>query len=209
MIFCYTFINKIILIWTDFTGKHIPLKIDYLSPFDSISIDKSFFRTIIAFSLIIILVFAYTYFKPKSILKSHFTNDQLSHKFKNQDSQLYFLYIGIFFILFEITLETLKIRPKSLFIKNTIFGAILLLIYFISKKSAVLFNNLYSLFKILFCLFLLYVTNNIIASPTDSIPYIGLVVVFLFSYNILKPIRLYWFFCLAVFGMLLIIYDYP
>ena len=206
MIFCYTFINKIILILTDFIGKHVPLKIDYLSPFDSISIDKSFFRTIIAFSLIIILVLAYTYFKPKSILKSHFTNDQLSYKFKNQDSQLYLLYIGIFFILFEITLETLKIRPKSLFVKNTIFGATLLLIYFISKKSAVLFNNLYSLFKFLFCLFLLYVTNNIINSPTDSIPYIGLVIVFLFSYNIIKPIRLYWFFCAGVFGMLLYIY---
>ncbi|WPR70561.1 PAS domain S-box protein [Flavobacterium sp. NG2] len=193
---------------TYFFGNRIPMEINYLSPFDNISIDKSFFRTLIAFFIIIVLIFTYTYFKPKSILNTNFSNIQLTKKIKNKDSQLYFLYIGIFFIVFETTLEIFKIRPKSLFVKNIIFGSTLLLIYYLSKKSISLFNNLHLLFKLLFCLFLPYVTRNIIISPNDSIPYVGLIILFLFSFNVLKPIRLYWIFSIAVFSVLFILYTF-
>ena len=202
------YLSTLILYLSAFLGNTIPLKINYFSPFDDISLDKSFFRTLTIFFVILFFVFVYVYFRPKAVLRPQFSDIYVSKNAKNQEYQICFLYVGLFFIIMETALELFHVRPKSLFISNMILGISLITIYFVSNKVKFIFNNIHLLFKILFCLFTLYVTRNIVLSPNDSIPYIGFVILFLFSYNVLKPIKLYWFFAAALFAVLSFLYIF-
>ncbi|GIZ08639.1 hypothetical protein FUMI01_13660 [Flavobacterium sp. UMI-01] len=52
------------------------------------------------------------------------------------------------------------------------------------------------------------VTRNIIINPTDSIPYVGFIIMFLFAFNIFKPIRYYWYYVAYVFTIIGVIYAF-
>ena len=118
---------------------------------------------------------------------------------QKKEYQLYLLFLGILLPIIEITFEFLKVRPKSLLILNLSIGFALLLLYFITTKSRLLFNYVQELFTCCFFLYFSSISRNVIVHPTDLIPIIAFVVTLFFSYNVLKSRKLYLGFIVLVF----------
>ncbi|TDD96022.1 PAS domain S-box protein [Flavobacterium cellulosilyticum] len=128
---------------------------------------------------------------------------------RNKENQLYLLYLGILIPVLELFFELFKVRSKSLIIPNISIGAFFLILYFISKKSSFVFQNLQHIFKFIYILTFCLICRNIIYTPVDIIPIIAFLIWFFFSYDILKPLKLYWFFVSSVpiYISILIVFD--
>jgi len=130
-------------------------------------------------------------------------------KKKEQDTiskeyQLYILFFGIAVIVIEIINEIFKIRPKSLLILNVSIGVGVLLLYAITDKVKWLRDRIQQLFICCFFIYMSYVGSNIVLLPKDVVPIIVFLISFFFSYNILKPIKVYWSFVAVVFVFLIL-----
>jgi PAS domain S-box-containing protein len=174
---------------------------------DQLTLDKNLFGTTVNF--VFLLCFLLIYRKYKAISKLYSGSlKYFTKEFKNEEYQLYFLFLGIIILILESTFEIFSVRPTSLFFENLIISSSLISIYFISKKVRFIFENLQQIFKILFIISFAYVSRNLIFFPSDSFPTIGFLIMFFFSYNILKPLKLYWFFTCTVFILIMLIFVY-
>ncbi|MGO4820520.1 MULTISPECIES: PAS domain S-box protein [unclassified Flavobacterium] len=91
---------------------------------------------------------------------------------------------------------------------NLIIGFFLLIIYLISTKSLFVFQHIRQLFISIYLLYAILVCRNIIMLPTDNIPIIAYIVVFFFSYTILKPLKIYWLFVASSFTFLSVVFYF-
>lgn len=148
-------------------------------------------------------VLVYQFFKIKASI-GYFIEKKLETETANREYQLYILFFGIAVIVIEIINELFKIRPKSLLITNVTIGFTVLVIYFITNRVKFLRDRVQPIFIFFFFVYIAYVAHNIIALPKDVIPVIVFLISFFFSYNILKPIKIYWFFVGLVFTFLII-----
>ena len=154
--------------------------------------------------LFIIVLFLFIYlgheiYKLKSTLKSKLLENGTDIMYKNKEHQFYLLFLGITLPCIEIILEVFKIRPKSLLFVNVTIGIFLLSIYFISTRSPYVFRKIKEIFILIYLVYFISISRNIINSPTDIIPIVAYVVAFFFSYSVLKPVKLYWAYVVAVF----------
>ena len=145
-------------------------------------------------------------YKIKATLKSKLLENGTETIYKNKEYQLYLLFLGIILPSIEIIFEIYKIRPKSLLIPNFSIGLFLLIIYLLSTKYAVIFKKIKAIFITLFLLYFCFISRNLIYSPTDTIPIVGFIVCFFFSYSILKPRKLYWYYVTAVFTFYIVLF---
>lgn len=150
----------------------------------------------------LIAFLAYHFFNIKNEL-GNFIEKEKENDTTDKEYLLYFLFLGINIILIEIINELFKIRPKSLLITNATIGLFFLLFYFITTKINYLRKNVQFIFITLFLLFFIYIARNVILLPNDITPIISFIVAFYFSYSILKPTKLYWFFTAFVFLFLI------
>ena len=148
-------------------------------------------------------VLVYQFFKIKASI-GYFIEKKLETETANREYQLYILFFGIAVIVIEIINELFKIRPKSLLITNVSIGFTVLVIYFITNRVKFLRDRVQPIFIFFFFVYIAYVAHNIIYLPKDVIPVIVFLISFFFSYNILKPIKIYWFFVGLVFTFLII-----
>ncbi len=155
---------------------------------------------------ILFVFIIYEVYKIKSTLKSKLLENGRDTVLKNKEYQLYLLFLGIIIPSIEIIFEIFKIRPKSLLLTNCTIGLFLLILYMLSTKYAIIFKHIKEIFISLFLFYFVFISRNLIYSPTDTIPIVGFIVSFFFSYNILKPTKLYWFFVTAVFTFFLVIF---
>ncbi|RYJ52404.1 PAS domain S-box protein [Flavobacterium petrolei] len=155
---------------------------------------------------ILFVFIIYEVYKIKSTLKSKLLENGRDTVLKNKEYQLYLLFLGIIIPSIEIIFEIFKIRPKSLILANCTIGLFLLILYMLSTKYAIIFKHIKEIFISLFLFYFVFISRNLIYSPTDTIPIVGFIVSFFFSYNILKPTKLYWFFVTAVFTFFLVIF---
>ena len=155
---------------------------------------------------ILFVFIIYEVYKIKSTLKSKLLENGRDTVLKNKEYQLYLLFLGIIIPSIEIIFEIFKIRPKSLLLANCTIGLFLLILYMLSTKYAIIFKHIKEIFISLFLFYFVFISRNLIYSPTDTIPIVGFIVSFFFSYNILKPTKLYWFFVTAVFTFFLVIF---
>lgn len=155
---------------------------------------------------ILFVFLIYEVYKIKSTLKSKLLENGTETVFKNKEYQLYLLFLGIILPSIEIIFEIFKIRPKSLLLANCSIGLFLLILYLLSTKYAIIFKYIKEIFISLFLLYFVFISRNLIYSPTDTIPIVGFIVSFFFSYSILKPTKLYWFFVAAVFTFFVVIF---
>jgi PAS domain S-box-containing protein len=156
--------------------------------------------------LILFVFLIYEVYKIKSTLKSKLLENGTETVLKNKEYQLYLLFLGIILPSIEIIFEIFKIRPKSLLLANCSIGLFLLILYLLSTKYAIVFKYIKDIFISLFLLYFVFISRNLIYSPTDTIPVVGFIVSFFFSYSILKPTKLYWFFVAAVFTFFVVIF---
>ena len=185
-----------------------PLIINYYPLIEKLTIDKNQFKSIIPFLFLFAFLLLYKFYQIKSTLNNRFTDNYIKEDLKNKENQLYFLFLGVLILILEIIFELFKVRPKSLFIPNFALGVFFILMYFISKKSSFIFRNLQQIFKIVFVMSFVYVSRNVIFTTSDDLPIIAFIVLFFFSYTILKPLKLYWFFTTSVFIFLLVLFVF-
>ncbi len=175
---------------------------------NTLLIDKNIIKAIIAFSIVLFFLLIYNYFKTKQAFYNKYFKEYSGENARNEEYQIYFLLTGIIIIILESTFEIFNLRPKSLFIQNFVLGSFFIVTYCISKKLPWLFRNIQLVTKILFVFSFAYVCRNLIYSPGDNIPIISFTTIFLLSYTVIKPMRLYWYFTAAVFIYLLSVYTF-
>ncbi|PXY40996.1 histidine kinase [Flavobacterium cheongpyeongense] len=140
----------------------------------------------------------YQFFRIKAKIGSFIEKNkekEVSHK----EYQLYLLFFGITIIVIEIINEIFEIRPESLLYVNISIGLSILLFYFLSIKIEYLRNRISIVFICIFLLFTFHIARNIIIHPNDIVPVIALLITFYFSYSILRPIKIYWYFTTGIF----------
>lgn len=175
---------------------------------DESVISDNLFKIIAPFLFLLLFLLIYKFSKIKSILDNKYLENHSKEDSKSEEYQLYLLFLGIVIPIFEITFEVFSVRTKSLLVVNCSLGAFLLAVYFFSKKSPFVFRNIQQIFKVLFLLSFGFISRNLIYSSPDILPGIAFIIAFFFSYSILKPIKLYWFFVVAVFAYLLSIFIF-
>lgn len=149
---------------------------------------------ILALSLFgFLTLLVYQFFRIKTKI-GYFIEKKKEDEAADREYQLYILFFGIAVIVIEIINEIFKIRPKSLLVLNVSIGFVVLLIYLITDKVKFLRNKIQPIFICCFFVYISYVTHNIIYLTNDVVPIIVFLISFFFSYNILKPIKVYWFF---------------
>jgi PAS domain S-box-containing protein len=165
-------------------------------------------RNIILLVLLVILVIALFYSNSKinSILKN--TDNLSTEESDKREYQLYLLFLGLIIPLIEIVFEIYSVRPTSLLRNNFTIGLFFLLLFLISEKSNYLYNRIKRIYIFLFYVYSLLIGYNIIFLPNDDIPTYAFIVIFFFSYIIIKPIKKYWIFSGFVFAYLFIIYAF-
>jgi len=121
----------------------------------------------------------------------------------DKEYQLYFLFIGILIPILEIVFEIYKVRPKSLLLMNCGIGFSQIALYFLSKKSRYIYRNIQTIFIVFFIAYFINMAVHLVTRTFDLITILGIVVAFFFSYNVIKPIKLYWLFLIGVFSFIL------
>lgn len=151
------------------------------------------------FGFLAILI--YQFFKIKARI-GYFIEKRKEIETANREYQLYLLFFGIAIVVIEIINEIFRIRPASLLILNVSIGFLVLFSYIIIVKVKFLRNRIQCLFITFFLLYTVYLGRNIIFLKNDVVPIISFLISFFFSYTILKPIKIYWFFIVTVFTYL-------
>jgi len=208
MVLCYSSLLLIKLNFAFLSWFNNFIISNHLLITNELSSSNNLFRIIAPFSFLLVFLLIYKYSKIKSILNTKYIENYSKESSKSEEYQLYILFLGILIPVFEIFFEIFKVRHKSLLIVNCSLGAILLGIYFISKKSPLVFRNLQQIFKVLFVVSFGFICRNFIFSSPDVLPAIAFIITFFFSYSVLKPTKLYWFFVVSVFIYLIIIFVF-
>jgi PAS domain S-box-containing protein len=204
---CFQLLTTLLLNLRILNPANIPLVVKSNFSIGTLTFDEDLFKTSIPFLFFLCFLLIYKKYKTKSKLYNnslkYFTKES-----KNEEYQLYFLFLGITLLVLESTFEIFHIRPKSLFFENFMIALISIATYLISKKNAFVFNNLQLLFKASFVLWFVYICRNILFFPSDSFPSIAFLLFFFFSYNVLKTVKLYWLFTFTLFLFLFLIFYY-
>lgn len=148
-------------------------------------------------------ILVYQFFRIKAKI-GNFIEKKRETDIASNEYQLYILFFGIAVILIEIINEIFKIRPKSLLLINVCIGIFVLIIYFLTDKIKILRDRIQEIFIVSFFIYISYVARNIICLSNDVVPIITFLISFFFSYNILKPIKIYWTFVALTFIFLII-----
>jgi len=121
---------------------------------------------------------------------------------RDKEYQHYLLLLGIILPTVEIIFEIFQVRAKSLLLVSCAIGAIFLALYIISKKSPLILRNIKSFFVVIYIMYFIFITRNLVFRSFDIVPVIGFVLSFFFAYNVIKPVKIYWFYVITVFGFL-------
>ncbi|PWB28220.1 response regulator [Flavobacterium sp. HTF] len=143
----------------------------------------------------------YQFFRIKAKI-GYFIEKKKEDETAGREYQLYILFFGIAMILMEIINEIFKIRPKSLLVINISLGFAVLLGYVLTNKIKFLRDRIQTIFITFFFLYFSYIARNILFLYNDVVPIIVFLISFFFSYNILKPIKVYWIFVGLTFTFL-------
>lgn len=165
-------------------------------------------RTLFLLALLFILlaVILYSNSRINSILKN--IDNLPTEESDKREYQLYMLFLGLVLPLIEILFELFQIRPKSLLINNFSIGCFFLLLFLLSEKSKFLYNRIQTIYISLFYIYSILIGYNIIFLPNDIIPTYAFIILFFFSYIVIKPIQKYWIYSGIIFCYLVVIYVF-
>lgn len=153
----------------------------------------------ILISLAIIIIYILFVFFINKKKKDSFIKNFSSYVAKEEQYNMYLLFLGISVISVEIILEIFKIRNSSQLILKTIFGLFLISIYLLNAKTKLLKNSFSTIFILLYLSYFSYNIYNIIYKPFELFSYVSLIVNFFLSYYVFKNLLQYWTFVSIVF----------
>lgn len=171
-------------------------------------LNNNLFEITMPILIISAFLLVYKFLKIKSSLNDRYIEIQSKIDSKNKETQFYFLFLGIILPILEFLFTYFEVRSKSLLVQNFSLGIILLAIYFVSKKSTLVFQNIQPIFKSLFVISFCIISKNVIYTSPDIMPIIAFLICFFFSYDIFKPVKLYLFFVAAVFIFIYILFAF-
>jgi PAS domain S-box-containing protein len=151
---------------------------------------------IIAAISILVLYIILAFAKKTKNLHLKFDTNFSEFEPKEQQYNLYLLFLGITLPLVELILEVYKVRGASLFLPNCLFGLILLSVYFLSTKTNLLKTTLNYIFIFLYLLFFFFTFSSLLFYNFEITSYIVLIVTFFLAYNAFKSVVQYWVFSL-------------
>lgn len=155
-------------------------------------IDQNIIWIIVPMLLFFIFLFFFHFYQIKKKLVVPFADVSANDYYKNKEYQTYILFFGILTPVIEFNYELFAARPKGLLLLNVLIGLFLLLLYSISKKSTVVFNNISTIYSYTYLCYFVLVCFNLVNLENDVIPLVGFCILFLFSYTIIRPIKIYW-----------------
>jgi PAS domain S-box-containing protein len=148
--------------------------------------------------IVLVALLVYSFVK----INKRFTNNELETSTEQESTtkeyQLYFLFVGILLIIFEILLEIYSIRTSSPLRTNFVLGISSIIIYLLSKKITWFNRNVQSIFIIFFFAYMTKMASKLALLDYDDVTLIGFIVSFFFSLQVIRPIKLYWMFLLYV-----------
>lgn len=153
----------------------------------------------ILISLVIIIIYILFVFFINKKKKDSFIKNFSSYVAKEEQYNMYLLFLGISVISVEIILEIFKIRNSSQLILKTIIGLFLISIYLLNAKTKLLKNSFSTIFILLYLSYFSYNIYNIIYKPFELFSYVSLIVIFFLSYYVFKNLLQYWTFVSIVF----------
>lgn len=171
-------------------------------------VKNNLFEIISPFLILLTFLLVYKFLKIKSKINNQYIENRFKEDSKNKENQFYFLILSITIPLLELFFSFFNVRSKSLLIQNLSIGVFLLAVYFISKKSSLVFQNIQSIFKATFLIGFIIISRNIIYTSPDIIPSIAFLLCFFFSYDIFKPLKSYWFSVVSVFSFIFILFVF-
>ena len=176
----------------------------------TINVSKGFFYSngwILTAIAILILYFIYTIADKTNKIQLHFKNNFSEFEPKEEQYNLYLLFLGIILPLAELVFEVFKVRTNSFFIPNFIFGLVLISIYFISTKTKLIKSHLNYIFISLYLLYFVTTYFRILFFQFDLVSYIELIIAFFLSYNTFKSVVQYWVFSIITLLFTIGIYN--
>lgn len=171
------------------------MKLNYISC--TIESTAAFFYTngwIISAVLVLILYLFYLITSKSKNFQLHFDNNFSEFEPKEQQYNLYLLFLGITLPLVELVFEIFKVRTHSLLIPNCIFGGLLIFIYFLNTKTTIIKDYLNYIFITLYLFFFCFTYYYLLYSKFELATYIELIVSFFLAYNAFKSLIQYWVF---------------
>ena len=175
---------------------------------DKFVVNNNLFEIVMPIFIISAFLLVYKFLKIKSSLNDKYVETQSKIGSRNIETQFYFLFLGIIIPILEIFFTYFEIRSKSLLAQNFSVGMFFLAMYFVSKKSVWVFQNIQLIFKVLFIISFCIISKNLINTSPDITPMIAFLTCFFFSYDILKPIKFYLFFVAAIFSFIFILFTF-
>lgn len=169
---------------------------------DKFFISHHLYEIVAPFLIFLTFLLTYKFIKIKTVLNDYYVEPQSKIYSRNKETQFYFLSLGIIVPLLEIIFAFFEARSKNLLVQNFSLGIFLLLIYLVSKKSIAVFQNLQTIFTVIFTIAFCIISRNLIFTSPDTIPIIAFLICFFFSYDVLKPLKFYVFFVFAVFSFI-------
>jgi hypothetical protein len=102
-------------------------------------LSNNLFEIIIPLLIISAFLLVYKFLKIKSSINDRYLETQSKIDSRNKETQFYFLFLGITLPILEFLFVFFGVRSKDLLIQNVSLGIILLLIFFVSKKSTLVY----------------------------------------------------------------------
>ncbi|MEO8254091.1 MAG: PAS domain-containing protein, partial [Flavobacterium sp.] len=204
MIELYIVILKYFTINNVFSDVNQFLSLKMFDLIDQLPIDKNLYRSIVPFIFLVIFLLIYKFHRLKFAIRNKFIKNFTPQYSENKEYQLHIVFLGVIILVLELTFEFFRLRPKSMIFPNGGLSLLLIGIAYTSTKSKFVFYNIKKIFRIVFVLAFLNVCLNLVKLNDDNIPFLSFLLFVYFSYNILKPFRLYCSFILFIFLYLII-----
>ena len=122
----------------------------------------------------------------------------------NEQFTLYFLFLGIIIPVIDLVIEFTGVRERNTLEFNLITGFVLLLIYFLSKKYKIVYNNIAIIFSVVYILYGISTIFKIAKYHTSISSALEFAVMFFLSYTVFRIFKYYWIF---VFSVVIIIFS--
>ncbi|WP_309640633.1 PAS domain S-box protein [Flavobacterium sp.] len=145
---------------------------------------------------------AFNFFKINNRFHHKNVENYMQLESFDKEYQLYFLFLGILLPIFEIIFEIYSVRSRSQLASSFIIGFVLISLYFLTKKNKFFNRYNHATFIGFFLLYFAFIAHNMVLHGSDVIPILGFVVAFFFSFQILKPVKIYWVFVSIVITFL-------
>ena len=165
---------------------------------------KNWFVVILLFILITFIFSVILFVRYKKI---NFIKSFSEFAPKEEQHNMYLLFMGLAIPIVEVILEIYKIRVHSHLISKLLFGALLIGIYFLNTKTTIFKKHFSSFFIIFYLLYYIYNAYNAIQTPFELYPFVALIVNFFICYYVFKNILQYWIFTILMLLFTIILYQ--